>query len=128
MGARLGRNPPARRRRRCALSLRRKAQGPQGQDRELRGVVYEVDATLVGETVTLRFDPSRIGKPVEIWWNGRKTGLARRVDAYANCFVKRDNDVRSNLRADKAASPPPQGLRLRDFADGHDDGGSEGGR
>jgi putative transposase len=93
----------------------------------LRGVVYEVDAALVGETVTLRFDPSRIGKPVEIWWKGRKMDLARRVDVYANCFVKRDNEVRSSLHVDKAAAPPPQGLRLRDF--GPDDGGSsEGGR
>lgn len=92
----------------------------------LRGVVYEADAALVGETVTLRFDPSRIGKPVEVWWKGRKMGLARRVDLYANCFVKRDNEVRSNLRVDKAAAPPPQGLRLRDF--GPDDGSSEGGQ
>jgi putative transposase len=96
----------------------------------LRGVVYEVDAALVGETVTVRFDPSRIGKPVEIWSKGRKVALARRVDAYANCFVKRDNEVRSTLRVDSAAAPPPQGLRLRDFGeDQHDDDGhNEGGR
>jgi putative transposase len=97
----------------------------------LRGVVYEVDAVLVGETVTLRFDPSRIGKPVEIWCKGRKVGLARRVDAYANCFVKRDNEVRSTLHiAGEAAPPPPQGLRLRDFDGGNDNGGGEkkGGR
>ena len=98
----------------------------------LRGVVYEVDAALVGETVTLRFDPSRIGKPVEVWWKGRKAALARRVNAYANCFVKRDNEVRSTLRIDgDAAPPPPQGLRLRDF-DGGDahggDGQNDGGR
>jgi putative transposase len=95
----------------------------------LRGVVYEVDATLVGETVTLRFDPSRIGKPIEIWCKGRKAEIARPVDAYANCFVKRDNEVRSSLRADKAASAPPPGLRLRDFGDDRGGGGnSEGGR
>lgn len=99
----------------------------------LRGVVYEVDAALVGETVTLRFDPSRIGKPVEIWWKGRKVSVARRVDVYANCFVKRDNEVRSTLRIDGAtAPPPPQGLRLRDFGggDGHGngDGQNNGGR
>jgi hypothetical protein len=94
----------------------------------LRGVVYEVDAALVGETVTLRFDPSRIGKPVEIWWKGRKAALARRVDVYANCFVKRDNEVRSTLRIDgDTAPPPPQGLRLRDFDDGDDGGGHHGG-
>lgn len=93
----------------------------------LRGVVYEVDAALVGETVTLRFDPSRIGKPVEIWWKGRKVSVARRVDVYANCFVKRDNEVRSTLRIDGAAAPPPpQGLRLRDF--GGDDDQNDGGR
>jgi transposase InsO family protein len=98
----------------------------------LRGVVYEVDAALVGETVTLRFDPSRVGKPVEIWFKGRKVALARRVDAYANCFVKRNNEIRSTLHVDGAAPPPPpQGLRLRDFDRGHlhdDDGDKNGGR
>jgi putative transposase len=93
----------------------------------LRGVVYEVDAALVGDTVTLRFDPSRIGKPVEIWSKGRRAGLARPVDAYANCFVKRDSEVRSSLRiAGEAVPPPPQGLRLRDFDDGQ--GKKKGGR
>jgi transposase InsO family protein len=91
----------------------------------LRGVVYEVDAVLVGETVTLRFDPSRIGKPVEVWVKGRRVALARRVDAYANCFVKRDSETRDSLRVDGAAPTPPEGLRLRDFDDG---GGDEGGR
>jgi transposase InsO family protein len=89
----------------------------------LRGVVYEVDAVLVGETVTLRFDPSRIGKPVEIWHKGRKVGQARTVDAYANCFVKRDNSVRTTLRVDGAAPAPAQGLRLRDFDGGDKNGG-----
>jgi transposase InsO family protein len=85
----------------------------------LRGVIYEVDAALVGETVTCRFDPSRIGKPIEIWHKGRKVELARRVDAYANCFVKRDSATRT-LRADDQAPEPPVGLRLRDFGTGSD--------
>jgi transposase InsO family protein len=88
----------------------------------LRGVVYEVDAALVGETVTLRFDPSRVGKPVEVWVKGRKVAVARQVDAYANCFVKRDNEVRDTLRVDGAAPPPPEGLRLRNFDGGDDQG------
>jgi len=90
----------------------------------LRGVVYEVDAALVGETVTLRFDPARLGKPVEVWSKGRKVAIARQVDVYANCFVKRDNETRIALRVEgDAAEAPPEGLRLRDF-----DGGNEGDR
>jgi putative transposase len=82
----------------------------------LRGVVYEADAVLVGETVTLRFDPSRVGKPIEVWFKGRKVSEARMVDAYANCFVKRNNDVRGALLIEGAPPPsPPQGLRMRDF-------------
>jgi hypothetical protein len=34
----------------------------------LHGVVYEVDASLVSETVTLRFDPSRRGRPVDVYF------------------------------------------------------------
>jgi putative transposase len=84
----------------------------------LRGVVYEVDAAFVGETVTLRFDPSRVGKPVEIWVKGRKVAMAKRVDAYANCFVKRSNETRDTLQSDGAAPTPAEGLRMRDFNEG----------
>jgi putative transposase len=98
----------------------------------LRGVVYEVDAALVGETVILRFDPSRIGKPVEIWWKGRKVSMARQVDVHANCFAKRDNEVRSSPRMNEAKSDPRpsklQGLRMRDFGVVPEDGENEGGR
>jgi transposase InsO family protein len=91
----------------------------------LRGVVYEVDAMLVGQTVTLRFDPSRPGRPVEVWHQGRKVELARRVDAYANCFVKRDHATKA-LVPSEAPAAPPAGLRLRDLDDGDDT--KEGGR
>lgn len=93
----------------------------------LRGVVYEADAALVGETVTLRFAPSRLGKTVEIWHKGRKVEVARRVDAYANCFVKRNNDRRAALDVDGQPPTPPEGLRLRDF-DARDDAGEKGGQ
>ena len=43
----------------------------------LHGVVYEVDASLVGETVTLRFDPSRRGRPVDVYFKGRKIEQAK---------------------------------------------------
>jgi hypothetical protein len=84
----------------------------------LRGVLYEVDAILVGQTVTLRFDPTRAARPVEVWHVGRKVGTARPVDAYANCFVKRDHATKA-LHPSRAPEAPPEGLRMRDF-DGSD--------
>jgi putative transposase len=70
----------------------------------LDGVVYEVDASLVGETVTLHFDPAKRGAPVDVWHGGKKIEQARVVDTYANCFVKRHHDA-------------PEGVRLRDLDD-----------
>lgn len=97
----------------------------------LDGLVYEVDASLVRETVTLRFDPSRRGRPVQVWHNGRHVHDARLVDAYANCFVKRDRPsftlVPANRPADPdpadpgpSLEPPAPGLRLADLADSND--------
>jgi transposase len=68
----------------------------------LDGVVYEVDASLVGEKVTLRFDPAKRGAPVDVWHGGKKIEQARVVDTHANCFVKRHNEA-------------PEGVRLRDL-------------
>jgi transposase InsO family protein len=56
----------------------------------LDGVVYEVDANLVDETVLLRFDPKRRNS-VEVWHDGAKVQVAKPVDVRANCFVKREN-------------------------------------
>lgn len=79
----------------------------------LRGVIYEVDAALVGETVTLRFDPARLGRPIQVWHKGQHVHHAKRLDAYANCFVQRG---RSNvLSISSPPDAPPAGLRLRDF-------------
>lgn len=85
----------------------------------LGGVVYEVDAALVGETVTLRFNPSKPGAPIDVWHRGKKIQTAKRVDAYANCFVRR---ARTH-RLDPSQSPdaPASALRLRDFGKGDDD-------
>lgn len=57
----------------------------------LHGRIYEVDATLVGATVTLRFDPSRPGRDVAVWADGKKIHDAKLVDVHGNCFVKRNN-------------------------------------
>ena len=89
----------------------------------LRGALYEVDAILVGQTVALRFDPTRPERKVEVWHVGRKVGAAKPVDAYANCFVKRDHATKS-LSPSRAPEAPPEGLRLRDF----DGDKSKGGR
>ena len=80
----------------------------------LHGIVYEVDASLVGETVTLRFDPSRRGRPVAVYFNGKKIEQAKRVDLYANCFVRRDHTTKA-LQPDRRLDDPPQGLALRDL-------------
>ena len=55
----------------------------------LDGVQYEVDATLVDERVTLRFDPSR-RKTVQVLFDGTRYTDAKPVDVRANCHVKRD--------------------------------------
>ena len=80
----------------------------------LHGVVYEVEAPLVGETVTLRFDPSRRGRPVDVYFKGRRMEQAKPVDAYANCFVRRDHTTKA-LKPDGKPQDPPAGLRLRDL-------------
>lgn len=56
----------------------------------LNGVAYEVDAALVDETVTLRFDPASPGRPVKVQHKGKTVQTAKVVDTYANCFVRRD--------------------------------------
>ena len=56
----------------------------------LNGMIYEIDAALVGETVTLRYNPAEQGKCIEICHNNQFVQEAKLVDTYANCFVKRD--------------------------------------
>jgi putative transposase len=80
----------------------------------LHGVVYEVDASLVGETVTLRYDPSRRGRPVDVYSQGRKIEQAKPVDVYANCFVRRDHTTKA-LQPDRRLDDPPEGLPLRNL-------------
>ena len=88
----------------------------------LNGKAYEVDASLVGATVTLRFDPSLPGRAIQVQHDG-KTWSAKLVDLYGNCFVKRDRpslNLTSVEPAPPAAAepePPRTSLRLRDLAD-----------
>jgi len=105
----------------CLMEIQRKVH--KDRTLSLDGVVYEVDAALVGERVTVRFDPAKKGAAVDIWLAGRKVQSARVVDAYANCFVKRNNETRE-IDPDKRASPPAPGLRLRDLGKRDDEGRS----
>ena len=67
----------------------------------LDGVAFEVDAALVGETVLLRYDPARAPdkRAVQVWHKNKYVHTAKRVDTYANCFVKRDHSTKT-LRPD----------------------------
>ncbi|MEA3273954.1 MAG: DDE-type integrase/transposase/recombinase [Pseudomonadota bacterium] len=80
----------------------------------LNGVVYEVDAALVGEKITLRFDPAAAPeRPVQVYHQGKLIEQARPVETYANCFVKR-NRPSWTLNVDgPAPEPSGAGLKLR---------------
>ncbi len=81
----------------------------------LLGVVYEVDASLVGQTVTLRYHPSRPGAPIEVVSKDQRLfSNVKTVDAYANCFVRRDHGSKL-LEPSSPPAPPAPGLRLRDL-------------
>ena len=80
----------------------------------LLGVVYEVDASLVGETVILRYDPSRSGAPIEVAFKNRLFQGVKPVDVYANCFVRRDHGSKL-LEPSSPPDTPRPGLRLRDL-------------
>lgn len=80
----------------------------------LNGTVFEVDATLVGQTVTLRFDPAApASRGIEVWHQDKFIARATPLDAYANCFVRRNRPSRTLETDTKAPAPRPSGLSLR---------------
>ena len=80
----------------------------------LHGVVYEVDAALVGETVTLRFDPAAAPeRTVQVYHQGECIAHAKPVETYANCFVKRHRPSWTLNTDTPAPEPPPSNLKLR---------------
>jgi putative transposase len=84
----------------------------------LNGVVYEVDAALVGQTVTLRFDPGAAPeRPVPVCHQGRFVEQARVVESYANCFVKRSRPSWTLNVEGPAPEPPASALKLRELPD-----------
>jgi putative transposase len=71
----------------------------------LNGALFEVDAVLVGHSVLLRYDPGAPpSRGIEIWHDGRFVERATPLDAYANCFVRRNRPTQ-NLDCD---TPPTQ--------------------
>lgn len=81
----------------------------------LNGTLFEVDAALVGLTVTLRYDPSvPASRGIEVWHEGRLVERARVLDAYANCFVRRNRPTQG-VQTDTPAQAPRSGLALRDL-------------
>lgn len=92
----------------------------------LNGVLYEVDAALVGEKVTLRFDPGAAPeRPVQVCHQGKRIELAKPVETYANCFIKRNRPSRTLDVEGTAPQPAPSGLKLRALPrDAYDEGES----
>jgi transposase InsO family protein len=90
----------------------------------LHGQVYEVDASLIGQRVTLRYDPTQPDAPVQVVHNGQTIEQARRVDLYANCFVKRHRHTGA-LDPDQTCEPAPSGLSMTALGD--DDEPAQGG-
>lgn len=94
----------------------------------LAGRLLEVDAVLVGHTVTLRFDPERPERPAQVYKDGKRFADARQVDAYANCFVRRHRPS-ANLEVSEPHQPPSSRLRLAELrrrSERDDTGGKEG--
>jgi transposase InsO family protein len=84
----------------------------------LHGVIYEVDAALVGEKVTLRFDPAAPPeRPIQVWHKEHAIERAKPVQTYANCFVKRQRPAGTLAAAGPAPERPPTGLSLRALPD-----------
>jgi len=82
----------------------------------LNGTLFEVDAALMGHTVTLRYDPSApISRGIEVWHDGRFVERARVLDAYANCFVRRNRPTQAIEVDTPALAPRSPGLSLRDL-------------
>jgi putative transposase len=83
----------------------------------LKGRIYEVDAVLVGETVTLRFDPSAPpSRPIQVLHNSQPAGHATLLDAYANRFIRRAPPSFTR----KTDEPAPSPIAMRDLH-GRDD-------
>ncbi len=82
----------------------------------LNGVLFEADAALIGQSVTLRYDPAApASRGVELWREGNFLGRATPLDAYANCFVRRQRPSQGIQADAPAPAPRASGLALRNL-------------
>ena len=82
----------------------------------LNARLYEVDAHLVGQLVTLRYDPhAPPQRPIEVVCDGSSPGRATRLDAYANTRVKRHRPSGQLQCDDPAPEPPTSPLTMRNL-------------
>lgn len=82
----------------------------------LNGTLFEVDAALIGETVTLRYDPvAPASRGVELWHEGVFVARATALDAYANCFVRRHRPSQGIDTDTPVPAPRNTGLVFRDL-------------
>jgi len=88
----------------------------------LNGMLFEVDALLVGETVTLRYDPGApASRGIEVWHKDKFICRATPLDAYANCFVRRARPSQSVDADTPPAAPRNSSLALRHLRARKDD-------
>ena len=82
----------------------------------LNARLYEVDAHLVGQLVTLRYDPhAPPSRPIAVVHEGNSAGAATRLDAYANTRVKRHRPSGQLRCDDPAPEPPTSPLTMRNL-------------
>ena len=82
----------------------------------LNGMLFEADAALVGHIVVLRYDPSApASRGVELWHEGKFVGRATPLDAYANCFVRRNRPTQTIDADTPPTAPRNTGLALREL-------------
>jgi hypothetical protein len=75
--------------------------------------------------VTLRFDPAApASRGIEVWHQDKFIVRATPLDAYANCFVRRNRPSRTLETDTKAPAPRPSGLSLRTLKSDPSDGES----
>ncbi len=72
----------------------------------LHGRLYEVHAVLVGQSVTLRYDPDAPpSRPIEVVHDAKPAGTSTRLDAYANTAVKRHRGQRQLFLPPTTSAP-----------------------